>query len=195
MEYTSSPMKDPKSYLTREQIQMLIDNAENERDGLLLKFLSMTGRRVSEVVRRLKVGDIDFTQGLVNFFIEKRKTPTYSLLPIPESLLIEVKSYIERNNLKPDSFLWQISRQRVDQIIKSIAKKVGLLNVGIGKYNKIHIHLFRHSFAIQASKVLKSPADLIQLKNILAHSRIETTMFYLKFNPTEQKELLKEMFG
>jgi integrase len=154
----------------------------------------MIGRRIGEVIRRLKVSDIDFTQGLVNFFIEKRKNPTYQLLAIPEILLQELKIYIEKNNLKQDDFVWYISRQRVDQIIKSISTKIGLLTIGSGKYNKLHAHLFRHSFAIQASKVLKNPADLIQLKNILAHSRIETTMFYLKFNPTEQKELLKEMF-
>ena len=189
----TNPMSDPKSYLTKEQIRLLIDGCERSRDRLLLKFLSRTGRRISEVVRRLKVSDIDFEKGLVNFTILKRKVPTTSLLPIDRALLEELKEYTK--NMKQDQIIWHISRQRVDQILKTVSKNIGLEHIGTGKHNKVHAHLFRHSFAIHGAKALTNPADLVQLKNMLCHARIDTTMFYLRFNPMEQRKLLEEMWG
>lgn len=200
-EYTGSPMKDPRSYLEPHQIDAIIDTCDNPRDKLLLLLLARSGRRVSEVVRCLKPEDIDFTNGLINFRILKRfkkktkeKIPFFLLLPVDEEVLAKLKQYIEIRNIKPDEYIFDISRQRVDQLFKRATRKAGIMSVGSGIYNKPHIHLLRHSFAIRGAKSLKNPADLVQLKDMLGHSRIDTTMFYLKFNPTEKKKLLKEMW-
>lgn len=187
-------MKDPKAYLEPRQINELIASCKKARDKLLLMMLARTGRRVSEIVRCLRPKDIDFTNGLINFTILKRKKGENKLLPVDEDVLLALKEYIESRKIKDEEFIFPISRQRVDQIVKKASEKAGISSIGGGKYNKPHAHVFRHSFAIQAAKSLKNPADLVQLKELLAHSRIDTTMFYLKFNPTEQKELLKEMW-
>lgn len=55
-----------------------------------------------------------------------------------------------------------------------------------------HPHQFRHSFAVNW---LRNNGDIIILHRILGHTKIQTTMEYLKIVPTDQgKELLKINF-
>jgi len=204
VEYKSSagsPMKDTRSYLEPWQINKIIASCPTPRDRLLLLTLARTGRRVSEIVRCLKPKDIDFTNGLIDFTILKRfnrktkeRIPERSLLPVDEEVLAGLKEYIEARRIEADEYIFPISRQRADQIFKRASRKAGIFTIGSGKYNQPHVHVLRHSFAIQGAKSLKSPADLVQLKDMLGHSRIDTTMFYLKFNPAEKRDLLKEMW-
>lgn len=179
-------MQNPKSYYTKSEANLIIKACRNYRDKLLLLTLAKTGRRVSEIVRCLKPVDIDFDQGLVNYTILKRKVHTKKLLPMDTHLLSLLEKYIKSRRIGPDDYIFKISRQRVDQIIKRAAKKVGVKTA--------HAHVFRHSFAIQSAQKLKNPADLVQLKELMGHARMDTTMFYLKFNPREQRELLEEMW-
>jgi integrase len=188
---TAVPMKDPKSYLTPEQIKLIIGACENFRDKVLFTLLARSGRRVSEVVRCLKPRDIDFENKLINYKILKKKRETRALLPIDSETLEMLKEYIKTNNIKDDEFIFKISRQRVDQIFKKLCEKVGITKIG---ERKPHVHVLRHSFAIQWSKIAKSPADIVKLKEQLAHSRLDTTMFYLRFNPEETRDLLEKMW-
>ena len=187
-------MSDPRSYLKQSQIVKILKAPKKYKHRLLFSLIAHTGRRVSEVVRCLKPSDIDFEGNLINFTILKRKRPTKVLLPVKPKIVKQLKSYIKRQSIPANRPIFTISRQHADYIFKKAAKKVGIKRVGTGKYNKPHLHLLRHSFAIEAAKKLKNPADLVQLKDMLAHSRIDTTMFYLKFNPTEKRELLSRMW-
>lgn len=185
-EYTSVPMKDVRKYYTKEQINALIRSCKRPRDRLILYTLAVTGRRVSEIVRCLTPQDIDFEKGLVNYTILKRKRPTKLLLPAHPLLLKALRQYIKRQSIAPHQHIFPISRQRVHQIIKDAADQAGL--------EVAHTHMFRHSFAIQSAQKLKNPIDLAQLQSLLGHARIDTTMFYLRFNPTEQRELVKDLW-
>jgi integrase/recombinase XerD len=185
------PMRDVKGYFTSEQIKKIIEACENSRDKTLFTLLARSGRRVSEIVRCLKPKDIDFENRLINYRILKKKGETRALLPIDNETLVMLEEYIKANNIQEDEFIFKISRQRVDQIFKKICEKVGIERIG---EHKPHVHALRHSFAVQWSKIAKNPADIVKLKEQLAHSSVDTTMFYLRFNPEESRDLLERMW-
>ena len=192
VEYSgSTPMTDTKGYLTPTQVKSIIGATKSYKYKLIFYLISRTGRRVSEVVRCLKPNDIDFENNLINFTILKRKRPVKELKAVSPKLIKVLKRYIKNEGIKPDSYIFPISRQRVDTVLKKVADGVGLGSIG---KKRIHIHILRHSFAIEGAKKAESPADLVQLKDMLGHARIDTTMFYLKFNPQDQRKLLDKMW-
>lgn len=195
MVFKSSPMTNLKGYFTPEQVEAIINSCENTRDKVLFLLLSRTGRRVSEVVRSLKPKHIHLEEGCIEWKILKRKKETWRLLPVERRTLEELMNYIESKGIEGEEYIFKISRQRVDQILKEICEKIGIHHLGSSKYNKPHAHLFRHSFAIQIAKKIKNPTDLGTLQNLLAHANIENTMWYARtFNPIEERKLLEEVF-
>ena len=207
---SQSPMSNPiEDYLTPEEVAAIIAQTRKPRDALLFKLLYMTGRRVSEIVGDsmtnsdgLKVQDIDFKQGLINFIILKKNPirkkglpknvrlmlrkdfePARVLLPVNTDLLTELKIYCI--SLKDDK-LFRVSRPRVHQIFNECAKRAGL-------DKKVHIHQLRHSFAVRIAKKSKNPADLETLRVLLGHSDINMTRAYLKFSPKDMQKLVDEI--
>ena len=80
--------------------------------------------------------------------------------------------------MKSEDIVFPISRQRAWKISR--------------RYLGGSPHTVRHSFAVNW---LRHGGDIVILKNILGHSKIETTMEYLKIVPIDQgKELLKVRF-
>jgi integrase len=82
--------------------------------------------------------------------------------------------------LNQEDKIFPYTRQRADKIIKKHFGQEG------------HAHRFRHSFAVNW---LRSEGDIVTLHRILGHSKIQTTMEYLKIVPIDQgKELIKIKF-
>jgi len=183
-EYYSEPMRDPEGYLTEEQFKHLVSFADSPRDRLLLNFLFYSGRRVSEVVRSIKVEDCDFRNNTILFSILKKRFPLKKRLNVDIGLMEKVKEYVENERMSFDEFLFPINRFRVDQIIKNISKKAEMEFIG---RHKIHAHTFRHSFAVMMVKRIKDIYELGRLQNQLQHGSLEQTAFYFEhFNPKER---------
>lgn len=190
---TGTPMTDPKSYLSREQLESILKATKNYTFRLLFYFLIFTGRRVSEVVRCLTPADIDYENNLVNFTILKQKEPTKSLLPVKAHVLEKVRKYIHSAGIGENDYVFPMSRQRVDQVLKKSAEIAGISTVG-SKGHQMHAHVFRHSYAIRSSKKLETPFDLVELKDMMGHARVDTTMYYLKFNPKAKRRLAENIW-
>jgi len=58
-----------------------------------------------------------------------------------------------------------------------------------------HPHHFRHSFAINFLKKANDPSALNILQQQLAHTNINITSTYLKFDQKDRKRLLNKVFG
>lgn len=79
---------------------------------------------------------------------------------------------------KQEDRIFPISRQRAWQIVK--------------KYMDGNPHKLRHSFAVNW---LRSGRDLVILHRMLGHTKVQTTMEYLKIVPIDQgKELMQVEF-
>jgi len=194
--YVGATMSDPNRYLTDEEVAAILDKTDNYTYKLLFYFLYGTGRRVSEVVKCLKPGDINFGEALINFTILKRRGDREfkRWIPVLDKFLLPLKSYIVKHRIKNDDYIFPMSRQRVDQLFKKASYRAGIFNKGMGERNKPHVHLLRHSFGMRGASMASSPAALRTLQEVMGHSSIETTMFYLNFNQKDKKKLLEEMF-
>ena len=74
-----------------------------------------------------------------------------------------------------------ITRQRLHQMLKELALKVGI------DPSRIHPHVIRHSFA---THLLNSGVDLRLLQELLGHSNISTTEIYTHILDSKLKELV-----
>lgn len=201
-----NPMKDTKDYLTEEEFNKILIFVRKEEHKVLLKLLFRTGRRVSEVTGDkmtnspgLKVEDIDFQKGLVNFIILKKKplknmdvtkqerlmarrrmSPARSLLPIKMEVLLMLKVFCARRTGK----VFDVSRYHIARIFKQAAELAEI-------DKRVHIHMLRHSFAIRQAELATNPADIEKLRELLGHSDINTTKAYLKFNPEDLKAMVE----
>lgn len=183
--YFSEPMRDPEGFLTEEEFKKLLSFADGIRDRILLKFLFYTGRRVSEVVRSVKVEDCDFKNNTILFTILKKKNPIQKRFNVDANVMEDVRKLIEFQELGPDDFLFSINRFRVDQIIKKIAVKAGMEYVG---NHKLHAHTFRHSYAVMKAKDCKDMYELGRLQHQLQHANITMTSYYFEHFNLKERE-------
>jgi integrase/recombinase XerC len=166
------------------EIDYLISQADSPRDKLIVRILSHTGIRVTELLN-LSQADIDFANHTILIHAEKggEHKAKRRLIPIDPDTLAMIKAYAGDKR----GLLFDLTRQRIDQIIKALAKKIGLryvLDFYSGKHEYLHAHTFRHSFAMHWIRV-HGQQHMVELQKHLGHSDIKTTMGYLRFSPSE----------
>ncbi len=193
-EFASVPMKDPRGYITEEQVEKLIDATDNLRDRLMLQIMYRCGRRVSEVLLLAK-DDILWEDKKIIFSILKRKKPIKELKPVDNDTLQLLKAYcegkVEMKGLKKKTDgirLFPVSRQYVFKLIRKLGAKTGIVMVG---KKMLHPHHLRHSFAVhQVKNNIKTAEDLRKLQMYMGHSNIATTAHYLQFSPEELRDVV-----
>lgn len=158
-------------YLTREEINLLVEEAKKrrngERDALLISLLFQTGLRISEALS-LTPSKIDLFEGKpVLRIIGKGKKPR--AVACPERLADKLRAFAYENKIEPDQRFFPINRQRAWQIIKETSRRAGL--------NKnVWPHLLRHSDAIERLRQTGNPKAL---QHHLGHSSTSMVMRYL----------------
>jgi integrase/recombinase XerD len=171
-------MSLPK-FLTVQEVEKLLKQPSREcpgdiRDKAMLELLYATGLRVSELVV-LKLKNMNWDEG---FLICRGKGGKERIVPVGDSALLEIRSYLEKARhkyLKKESdvlFLTSrgrgFSRQGVWKMLKKHSQAAGL-------GHKISPHLLRHTFA---THLLERGADLRSVQLMLGHSQITTTQIY-----------------
>ena len=191
-------MKDLSGYFKDGERERIYNSAESLRDKVLIRLLWVTGRRITEVLN-VKVSDIDFDLSKIKFHIEKKKIDVVKLKPIDKFTMDLLQFYIKQYNLHPINYLFNsdfkidspITRQRAFQIIRKSCFKAGIYKVGD---KEPHPHHFRHSFAIDMAKKMKTPADVRKLQLLLDHSTLGVTEQYLQFSDEEVSELVEDLY-
>jgi integrase/recombinase XerD len=162
-------------YWDKEYINNGINKITNPQEKMLIKFLWFSGVRITEAIN-IKTKDIDFINYTIQLQWLKNRKYKYRILPVHPRLKEILEVYVSAMN--QEQKLFPISRQRAWQITK--------------KHLNGNPHKIRHSFAVNW---LRSKGDIIILHRILGHSKIQTTMEYLKIVPTDLgKELIKIEF-
>ena len=170
-------MKHVDEYISPPEFEKLISYADNSRDKVLLTLIYNTGRRVSEVVRSLKAKDISMKTPNIYFNILKKKQKQQVWIRVSEDTIQMMREYIKANEIEPDEYIFPIARCRVDQIIKVMGAKAGMLNY---QSRKIHVHMLRHSFAVNRARKCKNMMQLKSLQMELQHSSIDMTSYYME---------------
>jgi integrase/recombinase XerD len=162
-------------YWTKEEIQAKLAAITNHKDKMLCQYLWMSGVRITEALN-LKKQEIDFQNYTMRIRWLKSRKYYERIVPLHPQLKDILQLYTAPMN--QEELVFPYSRQRGWQIIR--------------KWMQGHPHQFRHSFAVFW---LRSGGDLVTLHRILGHSRIQTTMEYLKIVPVDiGKDLIKLNF-
>ena len=166
---------DLPKYWGKDYINQRIEQVSNHQYKMLLVFLWYSGVRITEAVS-LRKTDIDFDNYVMNLRWLKRRKYNTRNVPIHPQLRDILQLYVA--TLKTEDRVFPITRQRAWQITK--------------RYLNGHPHQLRHSFAVNW---LRCGGDIVVLHRILGHSKIQTTMEYLKIVPVDQgRELIKIQF-
>lgn len=152
---------------------------KNERDRALIEFLYSTGVRASELIA-LNCNDVDFLQkSAVVYGKGGKEREVYLTATACLHLKVYLKNRTDSNNAlfagirKPYN---RLSVAGLENIIKNLGKVCGVENC--------HPHRFRRTMA---TNVLKKGAQLEEVKELLGHSKLDTTMIYCTIN----KETIK----
>jgi integrase/recombinase XerD len=173
----------PKT-LSVEEIERLIDAAENARDKALIELLYGAGLRVSELVSlplraAPKPGQehmvIEGKGGKERLVVLGR--PAQAALALHMQTREAALPKLEAQREKAKRWLFpsmsaadgKMSRRRVAQILEAAAVKAGI------SPSRVSPHVLRHAFA---THLVEGGADLRTVQTLLGHADIATTQIY-----------------
>ncbi|MFB1026816.1 MAG: tyrosine-type recombinase/integrase [Flavobacteriaceae bacterium] len=161
--------------LNKQEIRALLKAPKYLRHRLILAMLYGCGLRSYELCKLLQ-SDVDFERKTV--FIRKQKGKTDRYLPLSVHLIRGLKSYLEI--AKPIKYLFnsQQTKQGVPQGIttRTIFWIIKESRSKMATQKQFTAHTLRHSYA---THLLEDGLNILSLKELLGHARIETTMVYL----------------
>jgi site-specific recombinase XerD len=165
--------KGNRNYLNQEELKTCLNYyfgpTYNESYKLVLGyflFSCMTGLRITNVqqLERKELLDSDFQ--FINLKSQKDKTV---------SLNIHAKRIVDTC---PELFVKKFHNNHINGELKSIMRALGIKK-------KICFHVARHTFA---TLFLRAGGKIQNLKTLLGHSKIETTMIYVHLIDQEANE-------
>lgn len=163
--------------ITKEQFIKIINSEYNLKHKIWLMLGYGSGLRISEVAT-LKVSDILSNEHKIRIVGKGNKERYVPLPNITLKLLrlywIQSKNKIKNDYLFPGYYTLKNKTGHVNQFtIKQAFEKIKLNN----KLDKsVTFHTLRHSFA---TEYIKSGGDIWELRSLLGHSSINSTMVYL----------------
>lgn len=165
-------------HFTKDEMIILLNRIPEDKikEKMLFEFLWRTGVRISEAVG-IKKRDLDFENKEITIRWLKSRKLQYRVIPMHSSL--KAPLYMFTAKLNAEHLIFPITRQYADRLCK--------------KYRFAHAHKFRHSFAINFLRQSESPMAMVELKDILGHSHIQTTMEYLKVVPQNTKKAIERI--
>lgn len=172
----SSTIKKP---FTDEELEKIKDACTCYRDLAIVEFLYSSGVRVSELCA-LDIADIDF---------ENRETLVYGKGSKERVVYFDAKTklHLQRYlNLRIDTnqalfIKRKYPFERLDKSgVEFIVKELG----NIAGAEDVHPHRFRRTFA---TNLLDKGVPIEQVKVLLGHSRIDTTLIYANINQQSVK--------
>lgn len=173
----------PKA-LSIEELEMLRESCQTNRQRALIEVLYATGCRLSEV-HGLNINDIDH-QAMSAKVIGKGNKERVVYFSF--RAMYHLKKYLN-NRTDDDSALFvterkphrRMSKRSIQHEVDKIAKQAGVKNVSP--------HSLRHTFA---TLTLNNGAELAAVQALLGHESPETTMIYAQLTESKKHEAYKK---
>lgn len=168
----------PREPLSNMELEIVRDACENYRDKAMIELFYSTGCRLSEMVN-LKISDIDFASKEVHLFGKGSKHRTSYLNAKAEYML---KKYFELERPKESisDSVFVIFRKPYNGMHKgAIYARVKAIQKRSGIERSLFPHLLRHTMATHA---LNRGMNVAEVKEILGHEKLDTTMIYAKIS-------------
>lgn len=167
--------------LTQDEVGRIISACENLKHKAVLMTLYGSGIRLHELIN-LKVGDIDSAN--MRLFINqgKGKRDRYALLSKANVHILReyYRSY------RPKEWLFEGRKAGDQYTTRSVQCLVSQYAKAAGIEKKVSPHAFRHSFA---THLLENGYDILQIKQLMGHSSMASTMVYLHLSNTEFQKI------
>jgi site-specific recombinase XerD len=160
--------------LTQKEIMLLFDNAGSLRNKALLMTIYGAGLRVSDVCG-LQIRDIDSEN--MRIFIRQGKGGKDRFTLLSQSNLEILREYWKSYRPKhPEGWLFlnkdgsdKINYRTVQDTFNAAVKRADITK-------DVSTHTLRHCFA---THLLEAGTDIFRLKQLLGHTHIQSTTFYL----------------
>ncbi len=173
--------------MTLEEIKLLFEQTIDLRQRVIINILYGTGIRLAEL-QALEFTDIERSENRIKIRQGKGKRDRYALLP--KSLLEVLEEYYRV--FRPKKFIFEsplLQGRALHERTLQTTINSAIENAGLGG-NHYTAHTFRHSFA---THLLDDGTDLYTIKELLGHSKIETTMIYLHLTTTRRSTLISPL--
>ncbi len=179
------PKQDKKlpTVLTKEEVRLLIDAAENLKHRALVELLYSSGLRISECLNlRVKDLDLDRMVGVVRagkgrkdrmFILSRRAAEDVRQLILMENKGSEDFIFTGKNKRK------RMTSRAAQKIISKLAEKAGITK-------NVTPHVLRHSFA---THLLEGGVDIRKIQELLGHANLNTTQIYTKVSMEELRKI------
>lgn len=162
-------------YITPQQVSTLLSAVTCEKHRLMMLLYYGTGMRLSEA-RLLLWEDVNFEEGII--WIKKGKGAKDRLVMLVEGLAEKLQAY-RRLQRPTQRYVFEGKTAGVPIAPKTIQWSFVTARRKVGLPEWVSAHVLRHSFATAS---LKNGADLLTLKELLGHKKLETTTRYLHLN-------------
>jgi len=159
--------------LSKEECKKLILRTINLKHRLILKLIYGCGLRLSELTN-LKWNHIDLDR--MTLLIKESKGRKDRYVPISLQILEDLFHYTKTNITSHYVFAGKnpfdkMSPKGIGFVMHQAVRRAEITKKGVC------LHTLRHCFA---SHLLEDGLDIISIKELLGHSRIETTLIYLQ---------------
>lgn len=159
--------------LREEELNIFFNACENYKYKTIFMLIYGTGLRISEAVK-LRVEDIDSTN--MRLFVRNGKGERERYTVLPKASLEMLRKYYKMYNPKhPEGYMFlneagnPLKVERLRVFFRKYRRKAGISEDFI-------VHSLRHSFA---TKLVEEGVPLVQVKELLGHSCIRSTMTYV----------------
>lgn len=163
-----------RTYLTEEEVSLLIQNMENPLLRLVTQTLFNTGLRISECLN-LRMRHVDFQNNVIRVIAGKGRKDR--LIPINQKIrpLLEGYRRERRFSAEPDDrfFATESTGKLCPSYYNNYLRKVTEGKLGWSK--RVTAHTLRHSFA---SALVQKDVNLVRIQKLLGHSSLATTSVY-----------------
>lgn len=166
--------KKIKKPFSDEELEKLRRVCAQERDIALIEFLYSTGVRASELIA-INRNDVDFIGKTVIVFGKGSKEREVYLTA---TAVLHLKEYLNSRNDDNESLFIttrkpynRLTVAGLEYIIKNLGKSAGV--------EHCHPHRFRRTMA---TNVLRKGAPLEDVRELLGHTKLDTTMIYCSVN-------------
>ncbi len=172
-------------FMTEDDTLKLMESPSEEqgsdlRDKALFETMYSAGIRVSELVG-LSREDVDLTGHMIKVFGKGKKE---RIVPIGPNAAEAISVYLKARPFKSEAlFLNKSGGRLTGRSVRNIINK-HITHAAIAQ--KVHPHMFRHSFA---THMLNRGADLRSVQELLGHVNLSTTQIYTHLTTEKLKSV------
>jgi integrase/recombinase XerD len=157
--------------LNREELRQLFKAPKLLKHRIALTLIYSGGLR-SQEASNMKISDIDFERKTIHIHQSKYKKDR--IVPLSDYMAKGLRTYFKVE--KPNVWLFngkdtdgRYSSKGLDWVMREALKKADIKK-------EVSLHSLRHSYA---THLLEDGVNILMIKKLLGHAKIETTMIYL----------------